>query len=126
MMAYKITLFTKQLVSCDYNSNIWEVDVKESRVHGQSCFLMSLRLECVTYDLISNKDNNKAADGMSNMIFCLTGSVHIYHRDRLLVWVINMYFSHVVACFFFALNQLQVQRGLIWLVIWLDEFITSW
>lgn len=46
---------------------------------------MSLRLECVIYDFILNKDNNKVVDGMSNMIFCFIGFVYIYYRDRLLV-----------------------------------------
>lgn len=84
-MVSMLNPFTKQLVSCDYNSNIGEVEIKESRVHRQSWLLNELKTRCVIYDLTSNKDNKKTTHGMSNTIFCLIGSVHMYHRDRLLV-----------------------------------------
>lgn len=81
-MVSMLNPFTKQLVSCDYNSNTGEVEIKESRVHR---LLNELKTRCVIYDLTSNKNNKKTTHGMSSTIFCLIGSVHMYHRDRLLV-----------------------------------------
>lgn len=52
MIVYEVTLLTKQLLSYDYNSRIWEVEIKGSRVQGQSWLLNKPETSCVMWGII--------------------------------------------------------------------------
>lgn len=62
MIVYEVTLLTKQLLSYDYNSRIWEVEIKGSRVQGQSWLLNKPETSLCYGGYYCKNNNNKTAD----------------------------------------------------------------
>lgn len=62
MIVYEVILLTKQLLSYYYNSRIWEVEIKGSRVQGQSWLLNKPETSLCYVGYYCKNNNNKTAD----------------------------------------------------------------